>query len=189
MLAYSGWEYVGVVCGGESFTALAENLQNALWGLGGVPAEHRTDSLSAAFRNLSREEAEDITRRYEALCGHYGLIASRNNRGKAHENGAVESHHRHLKTALDQALILRGSRNFATIDDYRRFVDQLVARRNRRREDALRAEIAALRTLPPQRTTDFTEVVARVWRLPRQPGLLQRSGPPHRPAAARPYLR
>lgn len=164
VLTYSGWEHVGVVRGGESFTALAENLQNALWGLGGVPAEHRTDSLSAAFRNLSRDEAEDITRRYEALCGHYGLIASRNNRGKAHENGAVESHHRHLKTALDQALILRGSRNFATIDDYRRFVDQLVARRNRRREDALRAEIAALRTLPPQRTTDFTEVVARVTR-------------------------
>ena len=60
--------------------------------------------------------------------------------------------------------MLRGSRNFATIDDYRCFVDQFVARRNRRREEALRAEIAALRTLPPQRTTDFTELVARVTR-------------------------
>ena len=53
--------------GGESFTALAENLQNALWTLGGVPREHRTDSLSAAYRNLDREAAEDVTKRYEAL--------------------------------------------------------------------------------------------------------------------------
>ena len=164
VLASSRWEHVGVVLGGESFTALAENLQNALWSLGGVPAEHRTDSLSAAFRNLSREQAEDITRRYAELCAHYGLTASRNNRGEAHENGAVEAQHGHLKTALDQALILRGSRDFATVADYRRFVDQLVGRRNRRRQEALKAELAALRPLPARRTTDFTELVARVTR-------------------------
>ena len=164
-LAYSGWEHAAVVLGGESFTALAENLQNALWGLGGVPHEHRTDSLSAAYRNLTREAAEDATRRYEELCAHYGLIASRNNPGEAHENGAVESHHRHLKTALDQALILRGSRDFASLAEYRTFVDQLVARRNRRREAKVRAETAALR--PPAASahhTDFIEIVARVTR-------------------------
>ena len=163
-LAYSGWEHAAVVLGGESFAALAEHLQNALWGLGGVPHERRTDSLSAAYRNLTREDAEDATRRYEELCAHYGLIASRNNPGEAHENGAVESHHRHLKTAIDQALILRGQRDFASLAEYRTFVDQLVARRNRRREDAVRVEMAALRPLPPRRTTDFTEIVARVTR-------------------------
>ncbi len=73
-------------------------------------------------------------------------------------------HHGHLKTALDQALILRGSRDFATVDDYRRFVDQLVGRRNRRREDRTAPEMAALRPLPARRTTDFTELVARVTR-------------------------
>jgi hypothetical protein len=162
-----------VVLGGESYAALAEHLQDALWTLGGVPKEHRTDSLSAAYRNLTREEAEDVTQRYEALCAHYGLIASRNNPGvsagprlrrEAHENGAVESSHRHLKTALDQALILRGSRDFATLADYRTFVDELVARRNRRRETAVRAEAAALGALPERRTADFTEVVVRVTR-------------------------
>lgn len=164
VLAYSGWEHVGVVLGGESFTALAENLQTALWTLGGVPREHRTDSLSAAYRNLDREAAEDVTRRYEGFCAHYGMIASRNNPGEAHENGAVESHNRHLKTALDQALILRGTRDFADVADWRRFVDQLIARRNRRRDAAVRTEAATLRPLPARRTTDFTEVVARVTR-------------------------
>jgi hypothetical protein len=164
VLGYSGWEHVGIVQGGESFTAVAENLQNALWTLGGVPHEHRTDSLSAAYRNLDREAAEDATKRYDDFCAHYGMVASRNNPGEAHENGAVEAHNRHLKTALDQALILRGSRDFASVADWRGFVDQLVARRNRRREAAVRIETAVLRPLPARRTTDFTEVVARVTR-------------------------
>ena len=164
VLAYSGWEHAGVVLGGESFPALAENLQTALWSLGGVPQEHRTDSLSAAYRNLKAEAAADVTRRYDAFCAHYGMLASRNNPGEAHENGAVEAHNNHLKTALDQALILRGSRDFAELADWRRFVDELVARRNRRREAALRTEMAALRPLPARRTTDFTEAVARVTR-------------------------
>ena len=132
VLAYSGWEHAAVVLGGESFTALAENLQNTLWTLGGVPHEHRTDSLSAAYRNLDAEAAADITGRYESFCSHYGLLASRNNPGEAHENGSIEAHNNHLKVALDQALILRGSRDFPDLASWRRFVDEVVARRNRR---------------------------------------------------------
>ena len=164
VLAYSSWEYAAVVLGGESFSALAENLQNALWTLGGVPHEHRTDSLSAAYRNLDAEAAADVTKRYEAFCAHYGMLASRNNPGEAHENGSVETQNNHLKVALDQALILRGSRDFAELADWRRFVDELVARRNRRRDAAVRIEMAILRSLPTRRTTDFTEVVSRVTR-------------------------
>ena len=191
VMAYSGWEHAAVVLGGESFTALAENLQNALWTLGGVPREHRTDSLSAAYRNLDEEAARDVTARYEAFCAHYGMAASRCNPGEAHENGAVESHNRHLKTALDQALILRGSRDFDDVADWRRFVDQLVARRNRRREDTVRVEAAALRPLPARRATDFTETVVRVTRTG---GFLVHSVfysavAADRPAPARPCLR
>ena len=74
-LAWSGFAHVRVVLGGESFTALAEGLQCALWHLGGAPREHRTDSLSAAFCNLRKDEAEDMTERYQALCAHYGMAA------------------------------------------------------------------------------------------------------------------
>jgi len=90
-LAFSGWEHAHVVLGGESFVALAEGMQNALWSLGRAPLQHRSDSLSAAFRNLDRDAQEDQTRRYEALCAHYGMEPTRNNRGVAHENGSIES--------------------------------------------------------------------------------------------------
>jgi hypothetical protein len=111
-LAFSGFEHAHVVLGGESFVALAEGLQNALWTLGGVPEQHRSDSLSAAFRNLDANAKEDLTQRYEAFCAHYGMTPTRNNSGVAHENGSIESSHGHLKKTLEDALLLRGSRDF-----------------------------------------------------------------------------
>src|SRR5208283_549365 len=100
-LAFSGFEHAHVVLGGESFVALAEGLQNALWALGGVPVQHRSDSLSAAYRNLDKAAHDDLTGRYEGLMRHYGMTPTRNNPGLAHENGSIESAHGHLKRALD----------------------------------------------------------------------------------------
>ena len=142
-----------MVLGGESYTALACGMQNALWSLGGAPAEHRSDSLSAAFRNLERDAAEDQTRRYEALCAHYGMQPTRNNRGVAHENGAIESQHGHLKHAVVQALLLRGSTDFDNLELYRDWIADLIGRRNARREKLVALERATLGKLPPWRTS------------------------------------
>lgn len=163
-LAFSGWQHAEVVLGGESFVALAEGLQNALWALGAVPHEHRSDSLSAAFRNLDRQAAEDQTQRYEALCAHYGMTATRNNVGIAHENGAIEASHGHLKQALAQALLLRGSTEFADLPLYRRFVAEVVGRANAARRRALEIERPLLKSLPPRRTTDFEDDLVTVTR-------------------------
>ena len=161
-LAYSGFEHAHVVLGGESYVALAEGLQDALWALGGVPREHRSDSLSAAFRNLDREARDDLTRRYEALCAHYGMAPSRNNPGLAHENGSIEGSHGHLKAAVKDALLLRGSRDFADLAAYRGFIDELVGRRNARVAPRIELERAALQDLPPRRTADYEEAIVAV---------------------------
>lgn len=151
-LVYSGFEHAHVVLGGESFVALAEGLQNALWALGGAPTEHRTDSLSAAFKNLDRAARDDLTSRYEALCAHYGMAPSRNNPGLAHENGSIESSHGHLKHAIRDALLLRGSRDFECLPAYRAFVDELISRRNARHRGPIDVERDMLLVLPQQRT-------------------------------------
>jgi len=156
-LANSGFEHAHVILGGESYVALAEGLQNALWALGGAPREHRTDSLSAAFRNLDKAAREDLTARYEALCAHYGMEPSRNNRGVAHENGAIESPHGHLKSAITDALLLRGSNDFADLVAYRRFIDEVVSRKNARNAKRIEAERPLLQPLPPMRTSDYEE--------------------------------
>jgi transposase InsO family protein len=161
-LAFSGFEHASVVLGGESFVALAEGLQNALWALGGVPKEHRSDSLSAAFRNLTVDAQQDLTQRYKDLIRHYGMEPSRNNTGVAHENGSIESAHGHLKRALEDALLLRGARNFGDLDAYRAFVDEIVGRRNANNRKRIELERTKLRDLPQRRTTDFEEKVIPV---------------------------
>lgn len=161
-LAYSGFEHAHVVLGGESFVALAEGLQNALWSLGGVPHEHRSDSLSAAFRNLDSNARDDLTRRYEGLCAHYGMTPTRNNKGVAHENGAIEGPHGHLKRAIGDALLMRGTRDFSNLADYRRFVDEIVSRRNARNAGRIDIERAECRQLPDRRTADYEELGVRV---------------------------
>ena len=163
-LPYSGWCHVEVIHGGESFVALAEALQNALALCGGVPAEHRTDSLSACFRNRDGSYAGDYTSRYRELCAHLGVIATRNNRGVAHENGAIEGPHRHWKRRLEQQLIQRGSRDFMAEAEYRQLVAQVTASFNSRDEVKGRLEIERLhlQPLPVERFVDYEPLVARV---------------------------
>jgi hypothetical protein len=147
-----------VVLGGESFVAFAEGLQNALWSLGGAPDQHRSDSLSAAFRNLDAEAKKDLTQRYEAFCAHYGMTPTRNNLGVSHENGSIESAHGHLKRALADALLLRASRDFDDLAAWRSFVDEIVGRGNARNAKRIDQERMALKKLPPRKTADYEEV-------------------------------
>lgn len=161
-LAYSGWCHVRAVLGGESYTALAEGLTEALERLGGVPAEHRTDSLSAAFKNLDTATQADITERYEALCRHYGMQPSRNNPGNAHENGSIEAGHGPLKRRIRERLSLRGSADFERVEAYQAFLDDVAASINRRNAQRIGAERSALTALPCRRGVDYTETVVRV---------------------------
>lgn len=159
-LAYSGWRYVEVVLGGESFMALSSGLQSAVWMMGGVPEEHRTDSLSAAFKN--KAEHELLTRRYEGLCMHYGMRPSRNNLGVSHENGSIEARQGTLKRTMEQALLLRGHRDFPDLDAYRRFVAEVFGRLNARVARKFSEERGMLKALPVRRSSDYEEVDARV---------------------------
>jgi len=159
VLTYSNWEWVNV-CFSESFESLSEGLQGAVWALGGVPIRHRTDRLSAAVNNLS--ETREFTSRYQSLMEHYGLEKERIQARKANENGDVESSHRHFKEAVDQALMLRGTRDFESREKYSTFLSDLLHRRNLGREVRTRAERALLRPLPVRRCESWRRVSVRV---------------------------
>jgi hypothetical protein len=161
-MVYSGFEHAHVVLGGESYMALAEGLQNALWALGGAPVQHRSDSLSAAFRNLDDDARADLTTRYDALCAHYGMEPTRNNTGIAHENGSIESSHGHLKKTVEDGVLMRGSRDFVDLAAYRRFIDELSGRHNAKCGARIDIERATLRELPGRRTVDFEEAIVTV---------------------------
>ena len=154
-LVFSGWCYVKIILGGESFAALSAGLQEALWRCGGTPIEHRTDSLSAAFNN--RAEKEQLTVRYEELCKHYNLKPTRNNLGISHENGAIESPNGHLKRKIEQALLIRESNDFESLDDYQSFIDVIVGKINRSVKTRFQEERESLNPLPKRRTHDYLQ--------------------------------
>lgn len=148
VLTYSNWESVSL-CFSESFESLSEGLQNALWDLGGAPLEHRTDRMSTAVNNTSDER--EFTVRYEALLRHYRIAGQKIQAGKANENGDVEQRHYRLKRAVDQALLLRGSRDFSRVEEYQQFLRLLVTQLNAGRRERLKAEMQYLRQLPERR--------------------------------------
>lgn len=130
----------------------------------------------AAFRNLDKSARADLTDRFDALCSHYGMTPTRSTKGVAHENGSIESPNGHLKRAIEDALLMRGSRDFRTLPDYRRFIDEIVGRINARNAERIDVERASLRPLPARRATDA-------------PRIMKRSGCASRPPVASPCAR
>jgi len=148
VLTYSNWE-AGTICYSESLESLSAGWQNAIWELGAVPAEHRTDSLSSAVNNMSN--LEEFNQRYEAVMRYYGVKPQHTNPVSPHENGDVEQSHHRFKKAVEQALLLRGSRDFADEAEYAQFLKNLMAQRNAGRRQRLVEELAVMRELPARR--------------------------------------
>ena len=159
VLTYSNWE-TATICFSESFESLSEGLQNALWQLGAVPERHRTDRMSLAVNNAS--DAKEFTQRYEGLMTHCGLTPEKIQAGHGNENGDVEQRHYRFKQAVDQALMLRDSRDFASRTDYDLFLKRLLDQLNAGRRERLAEELAKLRPLPARRLEACKRQPARV---------------------------
>jgi hypothetical protein len=162
-LPFSGYNYMQVFVGsGESFEKLAQGTQEALHDLGGVTHGIRTDSLAAAYKNLNADEKDDITERYKAFVQHYNMKPYRINPGEGHENGAVESSHRHIKNRIEQSLIVRNSNDFASIEEYRKFIRECTNQHNKQFTSRIKTELASLQSLPTAKAVDYTEITVVV---------------------------
>ena len=164
ILSFSGWRCVGLAFG-ETFEALVDGLQGALWSLGGVVEVVRSDNLSAATHELKRSGGRVLTERFAAVLAHYGLRSTRISPGRSHENGVVEQGHYRLKSAIAQALVIRGSRDFATVEAYEVFVREVVERLNRAKLARFAEERAHLKPLPAFPVPAYTKysVSVRRW--------------------------
>jgi hypothetical protein len=156
VLPFSNWENV-TISYSESFESLSQGLQEALWELGAVPAVHRTDNLSAATHELIRTRGRRFTERYMELLAHYGMKGSKNHPGNAHENGDVEQAHYRFRDAVDQRLRLRGSRDFAALEEYSDFLKLIAKERNESRKEKVHQELMCMRPLPVRRLDAFRE--------------------------------
>lgn len=159
VLTQSNWE-TGSICFSESFESLSEGFQSAIWELGGVPERHQTDCLSSAVNKECNPE--EFTQRYSALMKHYRITPMKINPGNGNENGDVEQSHNRFKNAVDQELLLRGSRDFSSREEYELFLRKLFKRRNAGRKTLFEFEMTKLRPLPGRKLDSFTSIRARV---------------------------
>lgn len=161
VLSYSKWRWVGLAFS-ETFEALVRGLQDAFWALGGVPRVLRSDNLSAATHQLVGGGRE-LNRRFKDVLDHYGAASTRIEPGESHQNGIAEKAHDVLKSKLRQALVLRGSSDFATVAAYEEFMREvcagIVARHARAHVDDERPH---LRPLPAKRLPEFSKYLATV---------------------------
>jgi hypothetical protein len=159
VLTYSNWE-TGSICYSECFESLSAGLQNALWQLGGVPQKHRTDCLTTAVQKTSHRH--EFTRRYQDLLDHYDLKGCKTNPDSPHENGDVEQRHYRFKQAVDQALMLRNSRDFIDRREYEQFLVKLFKQLNAGRNKRFLEEQAVLHRLPKHRIEACKKSTTRV---------------------------
>lgn len=159
MLVYSRWEYVEI-CYTESFETLVNGFENAVWELGYVAQDHRTDNLSAATKKFRNKRT--FTDKWSNVMKHYKIKASRNNPGISNENGSIEKSHDLFKNAVNQYLMLRGSRDFESIESYKKFLRKIADTRNKSRRDELKAEVGLLKELPNDKWSSPKQLSVRV---------------------------
>jgi hypothetical protein len=161
VLCYSNWQ-TGRICYSESFESLNRGLQDALWQLGGVPRHHRTDNLTSAVHKVGHPDV--FTDNYSALAKHYGFTSEKTQVSRPNENGDVEKSHDIFKKAVDQALLLRGSRDFDSIKAYEKFLQKLLYRLNQNCLKRFTEELEVLKALPQRRYDDYEQKSRKVGR-------------------------
>jgi hypothetical protein len=162
VLPYSNWQWA-TACLSESMVALRRGIQAALFQLGRVPTWHQTDHSTGATHQIARDaEERTFNAEYLAMVRHFGMEARTIAVGKKEQNGDVEAGHRALKRRLEQALLVRGSRDFADQDEYQAFVDGVVRKANNGRGPRMAEEIEAMRPLVVERLPEYSELTAPV---------------------------
>ena len=167
VLSHSAWEWA-TVCFSESNQAIRSGVQAALFRLGHVPHEIWTDNSTSATHNPSADEDGGKRRfndRYLDMVGHFGMKPHTIAVGKSNENGAVESGNGHLKRRMEQHLLLRGSRDFGSREEYEMFLHNVLNKANDLRREKLRAELERMPVLKASRLAEWDEerAVVRKW--------------------------
>jgi hypothetical protein len=163
VLPYSNWQWA-TVCLSESMAALRRGVQRALFQLGRVPRYHQTDCSTAATHKIPTDQVAyvDNNKRpfnaeYVALMRHFGMTPRTTAVGAKEQNGDVEAGNGALKRRLEQALLVRGSRDFESVDAWQDFIDGVERKANAHRGRRVAEDLAAMRELSVRKLPEYVE--------------------------------
>ena len=163
VLPYSNWQWA-TVCLSESMVGLRRGVQRALFELGRIPEFHQTDNSTAATHRIPDGQAacfEDGKRpfnaEYVALMKHFGMKPRTTAVGAKEQNGDVEAANGAFKRRLEQALLVRGSRDFDGVAAWQEFVDRVARKANANRKVRVAEDLAAMRELNVAKLPEYVE--------------------------------
>ncbi len=160
VLPYSNWEW-GTLCLSESLLALRRGMQSALFKLGRIPEFHQTDNSTAATHRLANGK-RDFNEEYVKLVKYFKMEPRTTAVGQKEQNGDIEASNGALKRELEQRLLIRGSRDFATFRDLESWIQEVMTERNHLRRDRLSTEMEKMRQLDLKRIAEYNEIRCRV---------------------------
>jgi hypothetical protein len=160
VLPYSNWQSV-VICRSESMLALRSGVQTAVFRLGRVPQWHQTDNSTAATHDL-RTGKRGFNVEYEQLMAYLGMKPRTIGIGESQQNGDIEASNGALKRRLDQHLLLRGSRDFESVEAYQAFIDEVLVQANALRRVRLAEELLVMQPLTAAKLPRYRELHTRV---------------------------
>lgn len=167
VLPYSNWEW-GRVVQSESLLSIRLGLQSTLLKLGRVPVAHQTDHTTAATHKLGLADrgkslqGRGYNEEYLQLLVHYGIEARTIHIASPNENGDVESSNGGIKRAVEQHLLMRGSRDFESIAVYELFLFGIMEKRNAGRQLKLTEELAVMKPITVKPWPQMRELIVRV---------------------------
>lgn len=163
VLPFSDWQWA-TVCFSESMASLRYGLQRSLFQLGRVPRFHQTDNSTAATHNIPKDKKEMVeghkrpfNEDYLAMMRHYGMTPRTTAVGAKEQNGDAEASNGAIKRRLNQQLLLRGSREFESVQAWQDFVDAVMRKANRAKSERVEQELAVMRELDVAKLTEYTE--------------------------------
>ncbi len=162
VLPYSNWQWA-TVCHSESMAALRRGVQTALFRLGRVPEFHQTDNSTAATHDLGDGSGNrGFNEEYLALMRHLGMKPRTIQVGEKHQNGDVESLNGALKRRIRQHLLLRGSADFESVEEYERWLWEVLEKANAMRSKRIAEELDVMSVLRVERLVEYQEIDVRV---------------------------
>jgi len=160
VLPYSNWEWA-TVCRSESMAAIRRGLQAAVFHLGRVPRFHQTDNSTAATHDLATGK-RGFNKEYEELIGHLGMTPRTIKVGASNQNGDVEALQGVLKRRMKQHLLLRGSSDFDSVEDYETWIQDVLEKANTVRSNRISEDLDAMRPVKVSRLPEYKQEQVRV---------------------------
>jgi hypothetical protein len=156
VLPYSNWQWA-TICGSESLMALRVGVQSALFQLGRVPEWHQTDNSTAATHRPTEGKKRLFNDEYQRVMDHFGMKPRTIEVGESQQNGDVEALNGAFKRRLVQHLLVRGDRDFESVEAYEAWVQSVATKANSLRTKRVAEELPVMKALAVERLPEYRE--------------------------------